>query len=117
MLGAEHLTKDVIVIYRIRDSSRIPGKGVHMYNDYDICVRGRFAGCISFFFKISHENDILCETKLFPFHRIFNNGGGGGRVEVGVQANAPLNPPLRIHETILIISSLKRFAWHPKKHI
>ena len=46
---------------------------------------------ISFFLNIT-------ETKLFHFHRIFKNGGGGGRG--GVRAN-PLNPPLdppQVHE-------------------
>ena len=43
------------------------------------CVRGGLALLIlSYFSLISHKNEIgLSETKIFHFHRLFNNWDGG----------------------------------------
>ena len=53
-----------------RGGNRISGKGVLMYKG----VGGHFADFILFSFNIT-------ETKLFHFHRMFKDGGRGGRFE------------------------------------
>ena len=60
-----------------RGGSRISGKGVHMYKGVGV----HFANLISFG---------LSETKLFHFHRIFKNRGGGD----GGSTPLDLDPPL-----------------------
>ena len=69
-----------------RGGSRISGKGVHMHK----CFWGSL--CCLYLIFLNYPMEMkkkigLTEAKLFHFHRIFKNGGGGG----GVHAN-PLNP-------------------------
>ena len=80
--------------------SIISGKGVHMHKV--VCLGGRFADFISFFLKYPMKMKYFClsETKLFHFHRIFENWGGGLNEP---PLEPPLGPPLTsVHRTKLL---------------
>ena len=61
---------------------------VHMYKSVGV----RFAVFISYFLNIQWKwNNLVTETKLFHFHRIFKTGGGGGGGGRGFKRTPP--PP------------------------
>ena len=57
----------------MQERLRIPGKGVHVYKGVGV----RFADFVSYIkYPMKRKYFGLTETKLFRFHRIFNNGEG-----------------------------------------
>ena len=87
-----------------RSLSRISGKGVHMYKG----VGGSLCGFYHFS-EISHENEIIwsrLETKLFHFHRIFNNRGRWGGFERNLWT-----PSGSATEVILGNPGMNHFIW------